>query len=77
MIWLTADVDSLWQRLEVDPTTAARRPALAGGGRDEVVQVLRTRESLYRDCAGMMIETADRSPQAVVDEILRLMKLEG
>src|SRR5579871_3654863 len=33
IVWLTADVETLWQRLQGDPTTAERRPMLTVGGR--------------------------------------------
>jgi shikimate kinase len=54
--------------------TAERRPALAGGGRQEIIEVLRARESLYRACAELMVETTDRPPADVVEEILRLLR---
>jgi shikimate kinase len=73
VVWLTADVDTLWQRMRDDAATAERRPDLAGGGRGEVEAVLRAREPLYRACANWTIETAGRTPEAVADEILHRM----
>jgi shikimate kinase len=73
VVWLTADADTLWQRLQADATTAQRRPALVGGGREEIVAVLQMREPLYRECADLTIVTADRTPHAVTEEILRWM----
>src|SRR5581483_8371820 len=35
-VWLTADADTIWQRLQMDTTTAGRRPALTVGGLEEV-----------------------------------------
>ncbi len=77
VIWLTADVDTLWQRLQADATTAERRPALAGGGREEVLALLRAREALYRACAELIIETSNRAPTEVVEEILRQLQIEA
>lgn len=71
VVWLTADIDTLWRRMQADDTTAERRPALSIGGREEVAEVFRVREPLYRGCADCIIETAGRSPQAIVEEILR------
>ncbi|MBY0228554.1 MAG: shikimate kinase, partial [Gemmataceae bacterium] len=51
VVWLRADPTALWARISADPTTAARRPALAGGGPEEVAQVLAAREALYQECA--------------------------
>jgi shikimate kinase len=75
VVWLTADADTLWRRLQDDATTAERRPALAGGGREEIIEVLRARESLYRACAELMVETTDRLPQAVAEEILQFLRI--
>jgi shikimate kinase len=77
VVWLTADADTLWRRLQADGTTAERRPALAGGGREEVIEVLQAREALYGACAALRVETADRLPADVVEEILRLMERGG
>ena len=70
VVWLTADVDTLWQRLQGDAATAERRPALTVGGREEVAEVLRVRESLYRDCADLAVYTGGRSPADVAAEVL-------
>jgi shikimate kinase len=71
VVWLMADIDTLWRRMQADDTTAQRRPALSVGGREEIVQVLRLREPLYRDCADCLVETAGRSPEEIAAEILR------
>jgi shikimate kinase len=38
---------------------------------EEIAEVLRVREPIYRSCAALAIETAGRSPAEVVAEILR------
>jgi len=70
VVWLTADPATLWQRLQEDPATAERRPALAVGGRAEIEQVLKQREPLYRACADWTVSTVARSPAEVADAIL-------
>jgi shikimate kinase len=70
VVWLTADVDTLWQRIAADATTAQRRPDLCGGGPAEVAEVVRLREPLYRACADLIVATAGRSPEEVVTEVL-------
>jgi len=77
VVWLTADAETLWGRLRADASTAERRPALAGGGLEEVVEVLRAREPLYRACADLTVETAGLSPMAVAEEILRRLAAGG
>jgi shikimate kinase len=70
VIWLTADPATLWERLQVDATAGRTRPALTTGGAAEVEQVLQLREPLYRSCAHLMVDTAQRTPQEVSAEIL-------
>jgi shikimate kinase len=70
--WLSADVETLWGRLSGDGTTPERRPALtAAGGREEVAEVLRLREPLYRACADLAVPTAGRTPEEVAAEVHR------
>jgi shikimate kinase len=68
--WLSADAPSLLGRIQADPTTAARRPALAGGGLAEVEQLLAVREPLYRVCSDVEIACAALSPERAADAIL-------
>jgi len=71
VVWLTADADTLWRRLQGDDCSAERRPVLTVGGRAEIEEVLRVREPLYRQCAHLAVDTAGRPPDAVADEILK------
>lgn len=71
VIWLTASPDTIWSRLQSDPTTAARRPNLtAVGGLQEVLDLLAVREPLYREVATAAFPTDDRSPEQVAADIL-------
>ncbi|HZT79354.1 MAG TPA: shikimate kinase [Gemmataceae bacterium] len=69
VVWLTADADTLWKRLRGDAATAERRPALTVGGRAEVEELLRVREPLYREVAGLTVDTAGRTPADVAASI--------
>jgi shikimate kinase len=69
-IWLTADIDTLAQRLEQDIAQGARRPALTVGGRAEIEELLKVREPLYRACADLRVETGGRSPLEVAEAIV-------
>jgi shikimate kinase len=71
VVWLTAPAESLWDRISIDPTTAARRPNLAGGGLDEVKAMLAVREPLYSVTAHAVVDAA-RSPEEVAGDILNL-----
>jgi shikimate kinase len=70
VVWLTAPAEVLYRRLTADPTTAARRPALASGGFEEVVNLLAVREPLYRAVADFVLDSNDRSPDELADPIL-------
>ena len=68
--WLTAEPNSLWRRMQGDPTSADRRPPLAGGGLAEVEQMLAIRNPLYRECADVEIPVAMLSPEESANAIL-------
>ena len=68
--WLTAGPPVLWARMQADPSTAARRPALAGGGLIEVQELLAAREPWYKACADIEVPVASLSPEQAADAIL-------
>jgi shikimate kinase len=72
VVWLKAPAEVLWGRITADPTTAARRPNLAGGGFDEVVALLAAREPLYAATAHAVVD-ATRSPDEVAGDILSVL----
>jgi shikimate kinase len=70
VIWLTASVDTILERLAADSSTASRRPDLtAAGGRAEIEDVLAIRTPLYRQCATLVINTEDKTSAEVAEEI--------
>jgi len=69
IVYLTADVETLWRRTSGDASTAERRPALAGGGREEVERVVAAREAIYRSCAQLVAVTEGKTPEEVAGEI--------
>jgi shikimate kinase len=71
VVWLTADAQTIWRRLQQDPSTEERRPALTVGGLAEVEELLRVREPHYLGCANQRIDTATRSPAEVVEAIVQ------
>jgi shikimate kinase len=75
VVWLTADADSLWQRLQGDDSTLHRRPSLTAlPPREEIAEVLRIREPLYAACADQRIETAGKSVAEIVAEIIAFLE---
>lgn len=69
VIWLTATVAELWQRISRDHATAGQRPNLAGGGRDEVAAILARRTPLYESTSHSTLSTSSKSIEQIVDEI--------
>lgn len=70
VVWLAAPADVLRARLAADPSTAARRPALAGGAvLDEVAAAVVAREPLYRSAADAVIDVSATPPQVIVARI--------
>jgi shikimate kinase len=75
VIWLKASAETLWQRIQADPTSPARRPNLtAAGGVDEVRRLLSQREPWYRECADLQIDTENKTAAEVAGEILGWVK---
>ena len=69
VVWLTADHDTIWSRLQADEASGRPRPALTVGGRAEIEELLRIREPLYRACADVVVETGGRTPEEIAEEI--------
>ena len=77
VVWLTAPAETIHLRLNEDPTTAARRPNLTTGGLGEIVSLLTVREPLYREVADLVLESGERSPDELADNILAALPLLG
>jgi shikimate kinase len=69
VVWLRADLETIWARLQADEAAGQERPALTIGGRAEVEQLLRIREPLYRACANLIVDTGGQTPEEVAEEI--------
>jgi shikimate kinase len=77
VVWLTADAETLHQRIQADASTAERRPDLTRGGLAEIVELLRVRDPLYAECADVVIDTAGRTPHEVVSAIVEQLSLQS
>jgi shikimate kinase len=67
--WLTADAQTIWERLRADPATAEKRPPLTVGGLVEIEEALKMREPFYRACTDFTISTAGRSTEEIAKQI--------
>lgn len=70
VVWLTASVDTILERVAKDSTTASRRPNLTtGGGRAEIEELLAIRTPRYRQCATLVVDTEGKTSAEVAEEI--------
>jgi shikimate kinase len=68
VVWLKADAELIIRRIK----DQLHRPSLTGKSfTDEVPEVLARREPLYRGLAQLEIDTADKTPEQLVDEIAK------
>lgn len=75
MIWLTAPADVLWQRISTDPAAQHSRPPLTDqSGVEEVRRLLAERSPLYQRASDFQIETVDREPMEIAEEIIRRVR---
>jgi len=85
VFWLEASVETLRGRIAADPTTPSQRPPLspggAGGGanaaEDEVESILRAREPYYLRTADERVAVDGRTPEAIADEIVLVVRARG
>jgi shikimate kinase len=69
-IWLRATPRTLRNRIQADPLTASQRPPLTERGvSDEIESVLGLRTSLYADTAHAIVDTDEKSIDAVTQEV--------
>jgi shikimate kinase len=74
VVYLKATVEELWRRIQGDPQSAATRPNLSGGGREEVAEMLAQREPVYEACADLILDAA-LPPERIADEIVAAYRM--
>jgi len=71
VVYLTATVETIHARMTGDATTADRRPNLTDQGPlDEIRSLLSQREPIYRETSHLIVDTENKSPDEIVEEIL-------
>ena len=75
VFWLQAPVAVLAARIQDD----TNRPSLTGSKSfvEEIGEVIEARAPLYTAAAHHVIDTADRTPEAIASEIVSLLRNEG
>jgi shikimate kinase len=78
VVWLTARPETILARMSVDDTTTARRPNLTDKTPlQEIVELLKQREPVYRESADWKVDTEGRTTEALVEEILEKCKMKN
>lgn len=74
VVWLSAPVESIIERLSRDPKTATQRPSLTEKSlEEEVRELLSRREPLYARFADLRISSEGLSPEEIVQKILEVL----
>jgi shikimate kinase len=70
-LYLRCEPQELWRRIQADPQSAANRPSLTehGGGLEEVIELLKVREPLYRQVATAELDVTNLD----IDETMKYM----
>jgi len=77
VVWLTADVKTICQRLAADSETDDQRPALTEmGTMDEIAMVLSQRQPLYEKSSDLTVNTEGKTPEEVAEVILNKLQEE-
>ena len=58
VVYLEMSAEGLWERMQADPRSASTRPNLAGGGFQEVINLLAERDPVYRECADLRVDAS-------------------
>ncbi len=72
VFWLDVSADNILQRIDEDPN----RPLLTEKAslREEIESVLAKRKELYRSAAHEVVETNNKLPEQVAEEVLQLLQ---
>jgi shikimate kinase len=76
-VWLQADPQTLWQRLQQDAQTPHNRPHLTakGGGIDEIRALAEARAPAYRAASDLALDVTHLTPEQAAEALLNALKL--
>lgn len=75
IIWLMVDCETIRKRMEKDDQTKRLRPSLTGKEiLEEIEEVMRYRESFYKNSSDIQIDTSSLDVEDVVKEIISILK---
>ncbi len=77
VVWLTAQPETIFARMNADATTAGRRPNLTDrSALEEIIHLLQRRAPVYREAANLEISTEGKASETIVAEILEGLGLQ-
>lgn len=75
IIWLKANHQVLYKRMDLDPRTKASRPTLTGKGPlEELEEIMAYREPFYEQAADVQFDTADLGIEEVAERLLPIVE---
>jgi len=75
VVWLTAEVSTIMERMKSDPRDQDNRPALSGHDFEkEIREILSQRIPVYRQSAALSVSTEGKTIEAVAEELLALIR---
>ncbi|MBA4392395.1 MAG: shikimate kinase [Desulfobacca sp.] len=78
IIWLTADLQTIIERMKADPLNKDLRPPLSEGDWEaEVRETLNKRIPLYASLADFRVDTKGKTIEAIIEEICGMMREQG
>ncbi len=78
IIWLNAPLQDIIERLKEDARNEATRPQFTPGNIvQETIDVMRERLPLYESAADHIVDTADKNPEQVAEEIYQYLLKSG
>ncbi len=77
-VWLTADAETIAQRMKEDTSSPRQRPPLSGHSlQREIRELLDGRSPIYRQLADIAVDTVGRAPDSIVAELFRWLRFSG
>ncbi len=75
IIWLKADQQTLFKRIQKDQGSSTRRPTLTGKGTlEEIEETISERKPFYEKASEIQVDTSTLDVEAVVERVVAIFK---